>query len=107
MDIDSLDILKMLEVEGLVRHTSLKEGETIEDDFEIVEMASLISEIAYYWRDKEECPFNRGNLVVYFKLKDGNIFCLKFMSQTTEEEIKAYLTPLIKLLKKQKLKGMH
>lgn len=94
------DKIKIKEVSGMVLNRLLTENDSIENDFDIEMMAAVIKDINVYWRNKEECPFRRGNLVVDLILDNDQIFCIKLPYETSRPEIDRYLTPLLQLLEK-------
>lgn len=85
------------EVEGTHRTTIPTSNETIADDMHIDEVAKAFSAIRIYFRDKESCPFNRGNWVIDFFSGLNRIipsFCMKLPAEMKEEDVHRWAKPL-------------
>lgn len=86
--------MKMQSVQSLNKHAPPLPGETIADDFDVVAIVEAGLSISVYPRAKEDCPFNRGNWIIDFKLGGDVKFCLKLPIQMKEEEVLSWLKPL-------------
>jgi hypothetical protein len=82
------------------------ETETISDDLHLEEILKVVVEITIYYRNKESCPYHRGNWVIdLFSEQDKRIpiFCIKLPTTMKEGEVNRYVKPLIDAIKKRGL----
>ncbi len=94
-------------VDSINRKDIPKENETIEDDLEVDHIVPHIKEMVVYFRDKESCPFNRGNWMIDILTYNNQLHCIKLPKEMSEKEVMRYLEPLKTKLESYKLKGMH
>ncbi len=97
------NLLKIKNVHCYNRLEAPKKGiSIIEDcnmslsDFEKIK--KLLIGLEIYKRDKESCPFNRGNWVCDQYI-GNDIFCIKLPIEMHEEDVKTYFKPLIDIIK--------
>lgn len=93
--------LKIQQVDCQVREDIPPENETIEEDFHLDILVSMIAEINWYFRLPEECPFNRGNWILDITLLDGTLKCFKFRKEMSEERFREFLKPLLDAVKQK------
>jgi hypothetical protein len=97
----------MIEVIGGSVHTMNRPSapppnETIEDDMNLDELLKVFCSFKVYFRDKESCPFNRGNWIIDFFMPNSPIlpgFSLKLPASMKKEEITKWLKPLTEKIK--------
>ena len=82
------------EVNCRVRHEIPSENETIADDFDIDLMCEILSGINVYRREKEHCPYARGNWMIDFIVDGRASLCLKLPLEMTEQQIDTWIKPL-------------
>ncbi len=90
-------------VETINRDSAPLFNETIEDDIHIDKLLKVFSSFKFYLRDKESCPFNRGNWVIDFFIPGMPLFAsfsIKLPSSMKEEEIIRWIKPL-----KERMRG--
>lgn len=75
--------------------------ETIYDDFDIP--IDHIKSVMVYFRDKNRCPFNRGNWIIDIEYIDGSIFCIKLPKEMAEVHVINWAKPLFDDLNKRDL----
>lgn len=84
-------------VEGLSRSSIPEKGTTVLDDMDI--NVPFIAFVDIYRRNKEDCPFNRGNWICDITFKDGELVCLKLPLEMPETDLLIYFKPIISHLK--------
>ena len=106
----TLESLGLVNIHTINRDYIPKENETFRtdftDEFFSEENLSKIQYVRVYYRSKEECPFNRGNVIIYIFFID-NIQCIKLPLEMTEEHVNRYIQPLYDELNKLKMKDLH
>ena len=90
------------DVNTVNRNEVPSENETICDDMDVNLASEFFTSVKVYFRDKDECPFNRGNWIIdFFTCGDTMIpiFCMKLPKSMTEEQVKRWVKPLVDKLK--------
>lgn len=91
-------------IECLNRHNFPEKGETIADDFDLDSIVPLVAEVIIYSREKDVCPFERGNWIIDVEFLNKNIFCLKLPLKMTADEVMEWTKPLRDKLEEHKNK---
>ena len=76
--------------------------ETIDDVLKLDKLVKVFNSIKIYFRDKESCPYNRGNWVIDFFSPHNDLFpgyCLKLPASMDKKEIMRWVKPLTEKLK--------
>jgi hypothetical protein len=98
-------------VHGLNLKEIPKQGETIKYDMNIEYIVPRIKDLKIYYIPKEVCPYNRGNWILDFEIRedDGNIglMCIKLPKEMKEEEVLEWTKPLLDALEKFKKEKMN
>ncbi len=97
----------LIEVNTLNRKEIPKPDETIEDDLEIDKLVSNIKEMNVYFRDKESCPYKRGNWVIDIILITNQLMCLKYPKEMKRAEFLRFIKPLTTALDNYKKSKMN
>lgn len=84
-----------------------EEHETISDDVDIASLLPHIIKVDVYLRNPDECPKDRGNWMIDFGFKNGDIFSLKLPIQMTTDQIDRYMMPLTDILNGLIREKMH
>lgn len=78
-------------------------GVTISDDFDLDRIVKVLKGFSYYRREREDCPFARGNWIIDLYENDTDIFLsLKLPLEMTEDEIIQYIQPLIEVIEEMR-----
>ncbi len=87
--------LKLQKINAYNRDSIPEENATIEDDLYLDMMIPLISNVEWYFRSPEACPFARGNWMLDLHMIDGSINAFKFPKEMKEEQFVAFIKPLL------------
>lgn len=89
-------------VEGLSMNEMPKPNDTIADDFDVPELKKVVKKIVVWFRDKNACPFGRGNWIVDIHTNEERLLpalSLKLPKQMTREQVINWLSPLKEFIK--------
>lgn len=95
--------IEIKKIDSMVRSEVPEDGADVFSDFflshdEIDRIKKNLTALKIYKREKEECPFNRGNWVCD-QFYGENIFCIKLPIGMKEKDVLKYFKPLIDLMK--------
>jgi hypothetical protein len=91
--------MKIQEIDAFNRHDIPKQGETIVDDIVNLEKTiPLVKCLDIYFRDKEACPFGRGNWIIDIIFSDSQALMFKLPKEMSEKQVMDYSKPLIEKL---------
>jgi hypothetical protein len=99
--------LEVKSVECINRNSIPPENETIADDCQIEKLISNLKSIDVYFRDKEVCPFNRGNWIIDMLFDNGLLFSLKLPKEMDETHVMKWIKPLYDGLDEYKKSKMN
>ncbi len=89
---------RVYEVDCHVYKKELKDGETIDEVLKIEQIKAYVEKIQIYFRDETQCPFGRGNWIIDLYFKNGQMTCLKFSPDITENRFKEFVKPLTDII---------
>ena len=69
--------------------------ETIADELNINYLVDMSFRISYYLRSQEDCPFGRGNWIIDFELKNGQLIAFKYPKDISVDDFNKFIKPLI------------
>lgn len=98
-----------VQIVGFNRDKMPKKGITILEITDIKKFMKYVFYVAIYFRDKDSCPFRRGNWIIdlYIKNEYFPSFCIKLPKEMTNDQIIAYAKPLVDNLEKRKRNSMN
>lgn len=85
-------IAKLMEVKTNNRLSIPEPNETILTDMKI--NAEAIYDMKVYFREPEDCPYNRGNWIIDIFFSETDLLCLKLPKEMSKEAVLAYIKPL-------------
>ncbi len=103
-----MSYLEVREYDCINRLGIPEKGITVIEDLKISNdrlnlLKEQLTNIEIYKREKEDCPFNRGNWICdqYYgdNIYGDNIFCIKLPIEMEEEDVMKFFKPLIDIVK--------